>query len=92
MKNRFLEQFSHHHQNQKHGSWLTSFLLPSSLLDRSIHIQNKKLQYKTKRLKDKHLDTLIVPHPLMGKMTLREIIMWTAHHTEHHYKILKKDY
>ncbi len=58
----------------------------------SIHIQNKKLQYKTKRLKDKHLDTLIVPHPLMGKMTLREIIMWTAHHTEHHYKILKKDY
>jgi len=58
----------------------------------SLQIQNKKLQYKTSKLKDKHLDTLLLPHPLMGKMTLREIIMWTAHHTDHHVEILKKDY
>ena len=55
-------------------------------------VLNKKLQHKTKKLKDKHLDTLLLPHPLMGKMTLREIIMWTAHHTDHHVEILKKDY
>lgn len=55
-----------------------------------LQIQNKKLQYKTNKLKDRHLDMLILPHPLMGKMTVREIIMWTAHHTEHHYKILKE--
>lgn len=58
----------------------------------SLQILNKKLQYKTNKLKDKHLDTLLLPHPLMGKMTLREIIMWTAHHTDHHVEILKKDY
>jgi hypothetical protein len=58
----------------------------------SLQILNKKLQYKTQKLKDKHLDTLLLPHPLMGRMTLREIIMWTAHHTEHHHEILKKDY
>tara|TARA_R110002073_G_scaffold8207_1_gene45657 strand:+ start:98198 stop:98722 length:525 start_codon:yes stop_codon:yes gene_type:complete len=58
----------------------------------SLQILNKKLQYKTIKLKDKHLDTLLLPHPLMGKMTLREIIMWTAHHTEHHLNILKKNY
>lgn len=58
----------------------------------SLQILNKKLQYKTGKLKDKHLDTLLLPHPLMGKMTLREIIMWTAHHTEHHLNILKKNY
>jgi hypothetical protein len=57
-----------------------------------LQILNKKLQYKTRRLKDKHLDTLLLPHPLMGKMTLREIIMWTAHHTDHHLEILKKEY
>lgn len=57
-----------------------------------LQILQKKLQYKTKKISDKNLDTLIVPHPLMGKMTLREIIMWTAHHTEHHLQTLQKFY
>ena len=35
------------------------------------------------------LDTYLLPHPLLGKMTIREISLWTAYHTEHHYKILK---
>jgi hypothetical protein len=52
-------------------------------------IQQKKLQYKTKKISEHNLDTLIIPHPLMGKMTIREIIMWTAHHTEHHTESLK---
>ncbi|MCH3882899.1 MULTISPECIES: DinB family protein [Tenacibaculum] len=56
----------------------------------TLEIQNKKLQYKTQKLKDKNLDTLILPHPLMGKMPLREIIMWTAYHTEHHATILEE--
>ena len=63
-----------------------------SELMEDLQILNKKLQYKTNRLKDKHLDKLLLPHPLMGRMTLREIIMWTAHHTDHHLEILKKDY
>ncbi len=55
-------------------------------------IQQKKLQYKTRKISDKNLDTLVIPHPLMGKMTVREIIMWTAHHTEHHLETLQKFY
>jgi len=54
----------------------------------TLEIQNKKLQYKTKKIKDKNLDNLLLPHPLMGKMPLREIIMWTAYHTEHHTNTL----
>lgn len=61
------------------------------LLD-ALQVLSKKLQYKTTKFKDKHLDTLLLPHPLMGKMTLREIIMWSAHHTEHHLNTLKNDY
>ena len=52
-------------------------------------IQHKKLQYKVNKWKDKHLDTVIIPHPLMGKMPVRELVMWTAHHTAHHRKTLK---
>lgn len=57
-----------------------------------LQIQNKKLQYKVNKWSDKHLDTLLLPHPLMGRMIIREIIMWTAHHTDHHTRILKELY
>ena len=57
-----------------------------------LQIQNKKLQYKVRKVSDLNLDTLVIPHPLMGKMTLREIIMWTSHHTEHHTNILIHNY
>ncbi len=58
----------------------------------NIEKQQKKLQKKVLKSSDKNLDTLLIPHPLMGKMTLREIIMWTAFHTEHHTETLKNNY
>ncbi|WP_282043487.1 DinB family protein [Winogradskyella flava] len=57
-----------------------------------LQTESKKLQYKTKKISDKNLDTVILPHPLMGKMPVREIIMWTAHHVEHHMESLKERY
>jgi hypothetical protein len=57
-----------------------------------LQTEQKKLQYKTNMISDKNLDTLILPHPLMGKMPIREIIMWTAHHVEHHTEIFKSKY
>ena len=72
-------------------------LKPPKLADRTyilnrLQTENKKLQYKVRRIKDKNLDNLVLPHPLMGKMPVREIIMWTAHHVDHHTQSLKKDY
>jgi hypothetical protein len=57
-----------------------------------LQVENKKLQYKTRKLSDKNLDTIILPHPLMGKMPVREILMWTAYHVEHHTKQLQEKY
>ncbi|WP_299885791.1 DinB family protein [uncultured Lacinutrix sp.] len=61
------------------------------IIDRII-AENKKLQHKTKKWSDKHLDTYILPHPLMGKMPVREIVMWTSHHVNHHLNTLKEKY
>ncbi|WP_431136637.1 DinB family protein [Psychroserpens mesophilus] len=61
------------------------------ILDR-LQVEGKKLAYKTRKISDQNLDTLILPHPLMGKMPIREIIMWTAHHIEHHTNTLRKNY
>ena len=49
-----------------------------------LQIQHKKSQYKTRKISDVNLDTLVIPDPLMGKMTVKELIMWAAYHTEHH--------
>ncbi|MBT8273102.1 MAG: DinB family protein, partial [Bacteroidia bacterium] len=55
-------------------------------------VENRKLQYKTRKWKDKDLDNLILPHPLMGKMPIRELLMWSAYHIEHHTKSLQENY
>ena len=61
------------------------------LLNR-LQVESKKLQYKTRKMSDKSLDMLILPHPLMGKMIVREILMWTPYHVEHHTNQLIKNY
>ncbi|MFC4721824.1 DinB family protein [Geojedonia litorea] len=61
------------------------------LLNR-LQVESKKLQYKTRKLSDVNLDTLILPHPLMGKMPVRELLMWTAYHVEHHTIQLQQHY
>ena len=63
-----------------------------AFLVNKLKIQNKKLQHKTNKWKDKDLNNLLIPHPLMGRMTVREIVMWTVHHTAHHTQILKEKY
>jgi hypothetical protein len=57
-----------------------------------LEVECKKLQHKTKKWSDKDLDHLILPHPLMGKMPVREMIMWTAYHVTHHTESLKANY
>ena len=61
------------------------------LLNR-LQTEAKKLQYKTRRINDVNLDTVVLPHPLMGKMPVREIIMWTAYHVEQHLETLRNHY
>lgn len=35
---------------------------------------------------EKKLDILVLPHPLLGKLTLREILYFTIYHAEHHQR------
>lgn len=53
---------------------------------------NGKVNRKLHRYSEAQLDGLLVPHPLMGKMTLREILLWNAYHTAHHHHILASTY
>lgn len=41
---------------------------------------------------EKNLDNTAVPHPLIGKITLREMLYFTIYHMEHHLKTLEEKY
>jgi hypothetical protein len=43
-----------------------------------------------KKWKDAQLDQYIAPHPLLGKITLRELCYFTIYHTQHHLNIIKE--
>ena len=51
-----------------------------------------KLIKKFQKWNEPDLDTYLLPHPLLGRMTIREIVIWTAYHIAHHYEILKSKY
>lgn len=51
--------------------------------------QKQKLIAKVEKQEEKDLDTYILPHPLLGKVTLREMLFFTIHHNEHHLESLK---
>jgi hypothetical protein len=40
---------------------------------------------------EKDLDELILPHPLLGKLTLREMMYFTMYHVTHHYTATGKN-
>jgi len=46
----------------------------------------KKLASRLKRFTEEELDLHILPHPVMGKLTLREMLYFTIYHVQHHDK------
>ena len=51
-----------------------------------------KLVKRVNRLSEKDLDKFVLPHPLLGKLPLREMMFFTIHHTYHHFNSLKSLY
>lgn len=43
-----------------------------------------------KKWQDNQLDKFLAPHPLLGKITLRELCYFTIHHTHHHLTTIKE--
>jgi hypothetical protein len=50
-----------------------------------------KLCKRLENYSEQELDKFILPHPLLGKVTLREMMYFTIYHVEHHYLITKRD-
>jgi hypothetical protein len=46
-----------------------------------------KLASHLDKYSEEDLDSYLLPHPLLGKMTVREMLYFTIYHSEHHYKV-----
>jgi hypothetical protein len=45
---------------------------------------------KVAKYSEEDLDDFILPHPLLGKVTLREMLYFTAYHVDHHKTNIKE--
>jgi hypothetical protein len=41
---------------------------------------------------ERDLDRYVLPHPLLGNLTVRNMLQFAHYHLEHHLNILKRDY
>jgi len=57
-------------------------------LIRSLKSNVNKLNKQLEKFSEYELDTLILPHPLLGKLTVREMMYFTIYHVVHHQEIL----
>ena len=51
---------------------------------------NRELRKSIARWPDKKLDRLRLPHPLLGKLTVREMLFFTLYHQEHHMRVVER--
>lgn len=50
----------------------------------------KSLSDKIDQLSEEDIDSIILPHPLIGKISVREMLYFTIYHVQHHQELLKK--
>lgn len=51
--------------------------------------QVDRLKSRMKNWSEAELDQYFLPHPLLGKLTIREMLFFSAYHIEHHHTVLK---
>lgn len=47
---------------------------------------------KLNSFSEQQLDEYILPHPLLGKLTLREMLYFTMYHVQHHHKLIQNSF
>lgn len=59
------------------------------LLEKFAYARTKLLKVLDK-WDEKSMSKYILPHPALGKLTIREMLFFTIFHTEHHLEIIKR--
>jgi hypothetical protein len=61
-------------------------------LARSVNKQVALLIKRLQRWTEPELDSTLLPHPLLGGLTVREMLYFTIYHAQHHQALVERDY
>jgi hypothetical protein len=59
-------------------------------LTKDLYNMVDKLTQQLNHFTESELDTVLLPHPLLGKLTLREMMYFTIYHAKHHEDNIKR--
>lgn len=68
--------------------------VPAGDVDRiaaSLRDTVKILSERVNSWAEHELDTVLLPHPLLGKLTVREMLFFTIYHVQHHQALVERD-
>jgi hypothetical protein len=52
--------------------------------------EQEKIGRRLDQFSEQELDTLLLPHPLLGKLSLREMMYFSIYHAGHHHKSMAR--
>lgn len=89
------ELIARYHAKLANGSTATGPFVPK-LVDQkkgqklTLKLKNEVVQLckSIEKLSEEELDYFILPHPLLGKLTLREMLYFTIYHVKHHENLV----
>ncbi|MBL7939635.1 MAG: DinB family protein [Flavobacteriales bacterium] len=70
-------------------------MIPASAVDPIVADLRRIIATMEKRVdnwSEEELDRYLLPHPLLGKLTVREMLFFTIHHAQHHQALVERDY
>ena len=82
----------------KGGKAPKSFVPPAVKLEdkqrllETLRKEGERLVAVTNKWSEGNLDKYVLPHPLLGKLTIRTMLLFSYYHMQHHLDILKRDY
>lgn len=87
LKSRYLEKLEKVKGVTAPGFEPTKVMLPNRAgLCAGTRVKVNSINSSLNKFSEKQLDTFILPHPLLGYITVREMGMFCAFHAEHHEK------
>jgi hypothetical protein len=85
-------------QKLENGGRATGRFVPKAVstergkqLGLALQLEVQKLCKLADKCSEEELEEYVIPHPLLGKLTLREMLYFTIYHVQHHEEIAKKN-
>ena len=91
------ELVARYHQKLAAGGTASGRYIPSKItweqkekLVNTFRKETSRMKHGMHRLTEHQLDRYLLPHPLLGKLTVREMLFFSVYHIQHHITLLKE--